>query len=107
MSTDTPIAKTLALAVKRAMQIHEDSYDHAAADAASAEDEARIAQAKPNDITAHWPYIDYAAFYRKTLAQACDEAAPPGCGRLLYLALQAWWNDAAIWADEILDDGGT
>lgn len=80
----------LATACKRAMAIHSDSYDH----------DARLATEKTE-------HFDPSEFYRKTLEEACGEAAEEAgydylAGRLLYLAINAWWNDVEYWADHII-----
>ena len=83
--------RTIATAVLKAMQINQDSYDKEAADAAGEERD----------------YVDYKEFYRIPLDKACEMALPGAMGRLIYLACEAWWNDAQIWAQQVLDPTGT
>lgn len=82
------IAKTIAKALLRAIEIHEGSYDRKAADHASATQK----------------YPDYASFYaisqQQACLDACTEIGEPALGFLLYLALDAWWNDCNDWAQE-------
>ena len=81
----------LARACKRAMAIHSNSYNHG---------KAKLAAKKGK-------YLDSSKLYEKTLEEACDEAAEETgfdniAGRLLYLAIDSWWNDVEHWADYII-----
>ena len=78
----------LARIIKRGAQISEESYDHAEADRMTKEEK----------------YPQYSRCYKKTLEEACKEAAKearvPELGRIVYLALNGWWNDSLDWAEQ-------
>lgn len=98
------IAKT----VLRAVELRESSYNHIAADIATKQaDEER--KQKPNSIFAG--LVDYKQFYTMSLEDACYKAAEEGpgiaLGRLIYLALDCWWNDTIDWAQQLLDPTAT
>jgi hypothetical protein len=87
--------------------IREDSYDHAAADAATARDQKeRVAWEQAHPKLVYPSCIDYSRFYKLDLQEACELAAKQhGCqdlGFLVYLALSSWWNDTTEWAVRIL-----
>ncbi len=93
----------LAKIILDAMKIRSESYDQAAADAASRKaDEER--KADPGNIYAGM--VDFVQFYRKTLEQACTEAATkagePEIGELVYYALFHAWNDCESWLQDVL-----
>jgi hypothetical protein len=50
--------------------------------------------------------LNHIGGYTLSLEDACIDAAKehgePECGRLVYLALYGWWNDALDWAEEQL-----
>ncbi len=55
---------------------------------------------------AHQPVDGYDMHRRSQLRQCCKEACEgnsvPLFEELVYLALEAWWNDASDWATEVL-----
>jgi len=78
---------SLAKACLLAMKIREESYDKSAAKGAYK--------------LSNFP--DFSKFYQKTLEEASEEAAVEEgldlyVGRLIYLALDGWWNDVEVWA---------
>lgn len=105
----------MARAILEACKIHQESYDQAAADAASeAYDTAhRAFCADPqNEGKVYYGLMpDYAKFYILDLDEACEQACAKfnmeGVGRVIYLALEAWWNDTTIWAEQVLDPTAT
>ena len=80
--------KVIAKAVLDAVEMREGSYDLIASEAAQAANPERM--------------LDYKKFYKIDLETACNKCAPPGVGRLIYLALDGWWNDTIEWANEQL-----
>jgi hypothetical protein len=82
--------KVLAKAILAAVEMRESSYDLIASEAAQL--------ANPEKM------LDYRKFYRIGLETACNMSAPPGIGRLIFLALDGWWNDTIEWAKEQLKD---
>lgn len=101
----------MARAILGAVKLQQDSYDNAAADAATAKyDEAYAAfHADPaNADKVYYGYMpDYKQFYTTSLEDACelacDTLAMIGVGRVIYLALDGWWNDTIYWAQQVLD----
>lgn len=86
-----PSIKALAKGIVDSAKRHEDSYNKAAADAATA--------AIEDDDNEH-VFVDYSKFYRLTPQQACEpegELAMP-----IYLLLTYSWNDALNWANDQL-----
>ena len=75
--------------VIRAAAIHEDNYDHVAADALQVSDT---------------EYKNFSQFYKYSLAKSCEMACRElnlaGCDQLIYLALDSWWNDTLYWAEK-------
>lgn len=109
-SADVQLAKALLEAVK----LREESYDQVAANKAT-----EICQAQEEEQKLRNPSqvyygvgVDYAQFYRMDLETACEKAASSypaigiACARLIYLALDGWWNDAIIWAQAVTDPMG-
>ena len=94
----------LAKVVKRGMEIHETSYDHAASNQADVD--ARQRQAE-DTLTSHPYYVDYAQFYTKSMEEACLEAATEldskALGYPAYLLCTYAWNDVDMWATEVLE----
>ncbi len=87
--------KDVANIIKDTAKIREKSFDHEAADEA--------------EKTQPTGFIDFAVFYTKTLAQASEEACKEhgvdsNFARLIYLALDGWWNDTLDLADTILKE---
>lgn len=101
MNSNYKSAVELARAIKDSVRIREASYDKSAADAATEDFNKKVADSSSESVT--FPFVvDYAAFYTKTLQQACEE----GAGELstpVYLLLFYSWNDALDWADEVLE----
>ena len=100
-------AQTLAKAVLRAMAIREDSYDHAAARAASEADVAACAAHKPQSaFDVYFSTVDYIKFYSKSYEQAAYDACAELCCRdmwyAVYLIVQTHWNDVETWARDVL-----
>lgn len=95
--------KKLAQILLNAMRIREESYNKVAADAASAQAEADKAR-DPGNI--YVGMIDYSGFYRKSVQEACSEAATaanePSLSEPVYLLLLYAWNDCCVWAEEQL-----
>ena len=92
----------------RAIEIREGSYDNKAADEATVKnDEARAEFDKNNPHKIYYGGVDYSKFYKLNLEEASEEAAKEigciGVGRLIYLALDGWWNDTMYWAHHITD----
>lgn len=75
----------VAVAILKAAEIRENSYNHAKADAMQ-----------------KTAYPNFAACYEKSLEQACTEACPDLSG-LLHPMLYSCWNDAISWAETIRD----
>jgi hypothetical protein len=98
----------VAQAVLEAARLREESYDEAAAAAAAAEYDKRqeTFETENHGKTFLGFSPDFAKFYRMTIEEACEEAAGP-LGRLIYLALDGWWNDAIGWAQQMTDPDGT
>lgn len=94
----------LANIFKAAQKIREASYDNAAADKATAADDAERT-ANPDNIYAGMG-TDYSSFYRKTFeeaaAEACAEAGEPEMAEVVHLLMYSLWNDIEMWADEQL-----
>lgn len=108
----TPTEAQLATAVLRAAELRENSYDTAAADAATIKynaDEAEFKKHNPDSI--YYGVPDYSTFYTLILEEACEQAAAEGpgigIGQLIHLALDGWWNDTIAWANKILDPTAT
>jgi hypothetical protein len=84
------VSDTLERIIKDAMQIREQSYDHAAAEKADKESEDA-------------EFIDFSSFYKKTVKEASDEAATaagdPRLGEVVYYLLSYVWNDISDWAE--------
>ncbi len=81
----------LANAIQASVKAREESYDHAAADAATSSKCCCHAMAA----------VDYTEFYGKTLEEACNEASD-ALSYPVYLLLKYTWNDAIMWAEEQL-----
>lgn len=95
------IAEQLAQWCLDAMSTHQQSYDHAAADKATEIDNARRERDKLNPNSLDMCLVDYSKFYKYDLQEACMKVSPE-CGFLIYLALDAWWNDVQDWANQTL-----
>lgn len=83
-----PMAKILAKAVLDSVEMRESSYDLLASEAAQ--------EANPERM------LDYKQFYKVDLETACIKCSPEGTSKLVYLALNGWWNDTIEWAKEVL-----
>jgi len=91
MATNDHI-KILANTLAKAAKIHEESFDHEAADRVKEEEKYTL---------------DYYKFYTISLQEACDMAAEEtGFGirgtQPLYLLLQCCWNDTLEWVNKVL-----
>ena len=85
---------TFAELILRTAKIHEESYNLAAADKATAR-----ARGKPLLV------VDYSSFYRKGLREAASDACSElqievGYAQLVALILHTTWNDILEWAGE-------
>jgi hypothetical protein len=100
--------KLLAQAVLKSAEMQQMSYDLTASALATAEYDRKYAEfmeANPGGI--YYGCVDYKQFYTITLEEACEKCSPPGVGRLVYLALESWWNDTIEWANAVLDPTAT
>lgn len=87
-----PAHMQLAQAVIAASTLREESYDTAAAEAYTAEQEA---------VPIERRIMDYEQFYRLTLREACEQASKE-FSEPVFLLLHSNWNDALDWATELL-----
>jgi hypothetical protein len=104
----SPISLELAKIVLRAMELREGSYDEEASRLAVIKNDEEIAEFNKTNIDKiYYGGVDYKQFYKLTLEEACDQAAKEGdcigVGRLIYLALDGWWNDTMYWAYHVTD----
>jgi len=86
---NSAIGEVVAKAVLLSMKIKEESYDHD----------------KSKDM-AHLPYADFNSCYKLSTETACKEACKKlnieSISRLIYLAIDSWWNDCEEWANSTL-----
>jgi hypothetical protein len=100
----TEEGKKYAKAFLRAIEIHEESYDKKASDAATAKaDEYR--HENPNSYLMSMP--DYGQFYMKTKLQAAEEASIEVYGNTsmtipIYMHMYGAWNDMTWWSQDQL-----
>lgn len=103
VQTTIGMDKKLARMISDTVRIYEQSYDRAAADEAERQANAQR-EAQPDNIYAG--IVDYKSFYRKTMAQAAQEAAEaagePNMAHPLYLLCYCTWNDIQGWASPLL-----
>ena len=71
------------------MKIREDSFDHNEANGME-----------------HLPYADFNTCYKMSTEEACEKACKQlnseSISRLVYLAVDSWWNDCEEWANSTL-----
>ena len=103
----------MARATINAAALQQGSYDVIASDEATAKDDlARAEWAASNPGKLYPGYgVDFKKFYKLSLEEASEMACAQfnceGCARLIYLALDGWWNDTLDWANRILDETAT
>ena len=90
----------LAASIVAAMAARENSYDHAAADKAKIEADTKNAELHP--LSPAWTYVDFGAFYTKTLRQATESVVEPALVEPVHLLLHYAPNDAQAWAESVL-----
>lgn len=108
-------SRYIAIAILGAVKLWSDSFDQAGADAAAIAEQLKREEWERNQPGRLYPGYgtDFKQFYTKTLEECCHEACAqkdgPGIsnGRLIYLALDGWWNDTIDWANQVLDPTGT
>lgn len=95
MTTATAIVAQI---IKDGQRLHAESYDKAAAEAASAKHRAE----HPGDLCAG--LIDFEQFYGvrldKAMEQAAAAAGEPNLWWPLYLLVRQGWNDVHDWAED-------
>lgn len=94
--------KTLASILLAAAHNREASYDHVAADAASAANDSERAELTAAGKETAYCIVDYAKFYGLDLYQSADKACKDAGFPLLtfpvYLLIDGFWNDVSDWA---------
>lgn len=93
----TTMNKVLAQGIIDCVKAHEESFDHVGARMAmhnALEHEA---------MTGKISIPNYTTFYRMSLREACDKTAPEGLADPIYFLLNAYWNDAILWAQTTLE----
>ena len=97
----------IANAVIKTVDVREQSYDKDAAYKATVEYEKKRKECEnvdQNKTVCLMP--NYGKFYKKTLEEASEEACKEldidtRLSRLIYLAVDGWWNDSIEWAETI------
>lgn len=92
--------KFLAKAILKTVELYNASYDKAAADAATAENDAKRAAAEKRGESTLWYIVDYSKFQRMSIRQCAEQRVPASLVEPVYLLLELGWNDAIAWAQE-------
>ncbi len=97
------ISHALATLCLETMKIREASYDHAAADKAMEEDQAKeAAQRLSHPMNPYYNVVDFSSFYKLTLRQAAEQVCSKALAEPVCYLLAGYWNDIEIWAQETL-----
>lgn len=92
--------KLLAKCILKASEIREQSFDHAAANASSIQADKDRSK---NSNNVYSGITDFRRFYRKTIAESCEEACSnTGLSAILHILLDNSWNESINWAKDTL-----
>ena len=103
MFLERDLARRLAVLVLETSKVREESYDHAASNAAS---ERAARERNENPHCAYAGYVDYNKFYRLSIHDACVQVCPPELVTPVFILVESGYQDMFDWANGVLGNKG-